>query len=305
MRTLLYSLLFLALVSGQERIEFYSKSLAKKVNYQIFYKESETCLPLVLFLHGAGRATEKYQFLFSQLDSLYSAEVIPEMLLVMPNGNQGYATGSFFVNSPLFGNFEDFIVHDLLDHVRSEFDVCPDEYSIIGHSMGGFAAVRLAQKYDTIFNTAIAHSAPLDLKKIEVLIPHVKKEHSGKRFNPASGIYSFLTYCMSGAMSPNLKKRPFKIDPPFTREWEIDPEVIERWELFNPANNVYGNKIKNLYIDVGVKDRFRLYDFTMSFIDSAQKYNQNYTLVIHPNGHSDSLAQQLNLSLKYLSAKLR
>jgi hypothetical protein len=43
----------------------------------------------------------------------------------------------------------------------------------------------------------------------------------------------------------------------------------------------------------------------MSFIDSAQKYDQNYTLVIHPNGHSDSLARQLNLSLKYLSAKLR
>jgi enterochelin esterase-like enzyme len=62
--------------------------------------------------------------------------------------------GSFGVNSPVTGNWEDFIVKDVVEHVDSNYRTIakPDSRGIAGWSMGGFVAINLGLKHPDLFS---------------------------------------------------------------------------------------------------------------------------------------------------------
>jgi S-formylglutathione hydrolase len=82
--------------------------------------------------------------------------------------------GSFYTNSPVDGNWEDFVTHDVVSYVDSHYRTlaAPDARAIAGHSMGGFGALRLAMRYADIFSMVYGLSpallAPGDLAKTEM-----------------------------------------------------------------------------------------------------------------------------------------
>src|SRR5688572_25631007 len=79
--------------------------------------------PVLYLLHGATSLPEEwvdgtYQGLDLRvaLDSLVAASAIPELIVVMPDANNAFEAG-FYANSPVTGNWEDFVVRDLVGHV--------------------------------------------------------------------------------------------------------------------------------------------------------------------------------------------
>ncbi len=89
--------------------------------------------PVVYLLHGF-RAKNKLwtaqgqpgQGLLVQelADDLISRGVIQPMIIVMPDGSNAYG-GSFYLNSSVTGNWEDFICRDLVGHIDAAYRTIP------------------------------------------------------------------------------------------------------------------------------------------------------------------------------------
>ena len=78
-------------------------------------------------------------FAVEQLADLIARKQLSEMILVVPNGSN-VLHGSFYVNSPVTGYWEDFITRDVVDYIDLNYRTIsrPDGRGIGGHSMGGF-----------------------------------------------------------------------------------------------------------------------------------------------------------------------
>jgi len=84
------------------------------------------------------------------------------MILVMPEGEFSYYMNS--VKDPA-ARFEDYTFGDLLADVESRFPVAKtrDKRAIIGISMGGFAAIKIALTRPDLFSFVAALSPPIDV----------------------------------------------------------------------------------------------------------------------------------------------
>ena len=65
---------------------------------------------------------------------------------------------SWYVNSPVTGNWEDFMVQDLVPYVDANFRTLPnrDSRGILGDFMGGYGAIRFGMKHPDVFGTVYA-----------------------------------------------------------------------------------------------------------------------------------------------------
>jgi len=96
--------------------------------------------------------------IYGLLNDLIIAGDLKEMIVVMPDASNMYG-GSFYANSELTGNYEDYIVEDLVSYIDSNYRTIPsrDSRAIVGHSMGGYGAVKLAMKHPDVFGAVASH----------------------------------------------------------------------------------------------------------------------------------------------------
>jgi S-formylglutathione hydrolase FrmB len=71
--------------------------------------------------------------------------------------------GSFYVNSSVTGDWEDFIAQDVVGYVDSNFRTLAQSESrgITGHSMGGFGALNIAMHRPDVFGAVYSMSPGL------------------------------------------------------------------------------------------------------------------------------------------------
>ena len=95
------------------------------------------------------------------MDDLIEGGQIRPFIVVMPNAFNSYM-GSFYLNSATTGNWEDFVVRDLVEYVDSNYRTIPASVSrgISGHSMGGYGSMMLAMKYPHVFGSVYGMSGP-------------------------------------------------------------------------------------------------------------------------------------------------
>ena len=92
----------------------------------------------------------------------------------------------------MYGNFEDYIVFDLVEFIDSAYNTIPsrEKRAIMGHSTGAFGAMYLALKHPDVYCGVSAHSGPLDFKHFSDWIPVVLSENGGAPvscYNPSAG----------------------------------------------------------------------------------------------------------------------
>ncbi len=208
-----------------KNLTFFSSSLQKERNFQIYlpegYNEQDSVrYPVIYFLHGAGLNQTSYQNLSGTLNDLIENKKISPVIVVKPDGSIGPWGGSFYTNSELYGNFEDYIVYDLSDYIDTNFKTIStrNKRAIMGHSMGGYGAMKLALKHTDKYCAVVSHSAPLDFSHWPDRIPGVLAENGGvpvSEYVIAPGkIHTFLFYTLAGAFSPNLNNSPYPVDFP-------------------------------------------------------------------------------------------
>jgi S-formylglutathione hydrolase len=183
--------------------------------------------PVVFLLHGVGDSNVdwingQYQGLdvVRALDSLIAAGPVREMIVVMPDVRNKH-DGSFYTDSPVTGNWEEFITRELVHHVDSAYRTMPRGagWGLIGHSMGGYGALKLAMKHPDVFNAVYALSPcciqwVADFSAQNPSWPRTIAMQSIDRQAEAE-FYPKLFISIAAAWSPNRSRPPFLADLPF------------------------------------------------------------------------------------------
>ncbi len=207
--------------------------------------QTEKRYPVIFLLHGFG--ADHRQFMNGQyqnfnvrisMDSLIRAGAVSPMIVVMPNGRTFFG-GSFFINSPVTGAWEDFIVRDLVAHVDGKYRTKRTRKSrgIAGHSMGGFGALRIAMRHPDKFSAVYAMSpcclasmdAPERTAGWKAAVGLTRREDY-----QAAGFTAHLLYGLAAAYSPNIGKPPLFADLPYRLDSGMlvpVPSVAEKWKM--------------------------------------------------------------------------
>lgn len=190
---------------------FRSAALNRDMQYRIVMPASVAMgakLPVVYLLHGGGGNFRDWS---NYSDSARFAE--RGLILVMPEGDESYYVNA--VERPQ-DRYEDYIVNDLIADVEHRFAVAPGRANraIVGVSMGGFGAVKLALSHPNLFAFAAGispatdvPSRPFSIKRISQWQHHrsifgpwgSQERHNGDPFvlaqsaDPAKTPYLFLT----------------------------------------------------------------------------------------------------------------
>ena len=131
-----------------------------------YRREPTRRYPVLYLLHGATSTPEEwldgvYQGMNLQLtlDSLIAAVAIPEFIVVMPDANNAIGA-DWYTNSPATGNWQDFVVQDLVGHIdrRYRTDATRRRRALVGHSMGGFGALAIGFEHPSVFGLIYAIS---------------------------------------------------------------------------------------------------------------------------------------------------
>jgi S-formylglutathione hydrolase FrmB len=220
---------FLAAPAGAEvrQSSFHSPSLQAEVSYVVdlppSYEGSERRYPVVYALHGLfeGPGFWERRGLARELSRLRADGVVPDFIVVAVDGGN-----SFFMNGPL-GRYEDLVTKDLIAHVESTYRVIPGRGGrvLLGVSMGGYGALRIAFAHPELFAAVATHSAML-LERIPSAAQGAGRWHM-RAFHEAFG------------------------NP-------IDEALWNANDPLNWARRVDPARVPALYFDCGAKDRYGL-----------------------------------------------
>jgi S-formylglutathione hydrolase FrmB len=142
---------------------FASRALGRDVAYTLqlppSYAAGSRAYPVVYALHGLFESHLFWERrgLAAEVDRLQATGALPEIVIVAVDGGN-----SFFVNSPM-GAYEDLVTRDLVEHVESTYRVLHGRggRGLLGVSMGGYAALRIAFEHPEAFAAVATHSAML------------------------------------------------------------------------------------------------------------------------------------------------
>ena len=123
---------------GEETKQFIALLLPKE------YGQSTEAYPVLYFLPGfSADYRQVAKLLAHALGS--QPQGSPSMIVVIINGTSKLG-GGFYADSPVSGNWADYVLTDVVDYVDSHYRTLPkpEARGLAGHSMGGFGAIHLA-----------------------------------------------------------------------------------------------------------------------------------------------------------------
>ncbi len=198
--------------------------------------------PVLYLLHGFGGDHTTYQAYFDIkgiLDWMISMGYLPPTIVVMPNAKNDFG-GTFYANSlyesqPVFGTYETFFVEDLVPYIDNQYRTLADadHRGLIGLSMGGYGATRLAIQHPDLFHFAGSHSGVLDFEQFLNLpgglsiVDLLYQENNGVfdpqaiTADPEAHPLSVMAMAMAAQFSP--KVGPYAAFDPTLNEFPLVP----------------------------------------------------------------------------------
>ncbi len=266
--------------------------------------------PSLYLLHGYnGRpqewTTNGYQGMNLQrvMDSLTTRGLAREMIVVVPNGKNAYH-GSFYTNSATTGNWEDYLVRDVVHFVDSSFRTLAraESRGIAGHSMGGYGAIMLGMKHPDIFGGLYGLSpCCLDLVGDMTAVNPAWRRALHARSSvdlpkdpeTADQFWTDVFVGLSAAFSPDPSHGPFFVTFPY-RELGGSlvpiPAVIRQWRTKYPLplsadheRNL--RQLRGIAFDFGEKEEFtHIRIATTEFSQALAAKGIPHRFEVYPNG---------------------
>jgi|SRR5579859_1775975 len=240
--------------------------------------------PVIYFLPDPF--DDDYRFVFDHRDAqglfdrAIAAGVIDKFILVAVDMNTPLGT-SWYVNSSATGNWEDFMIQELVPYIDSNFKTLSnrDSRGIAGIFIGGYGAIRFGMRHPDVFGSVYAMhpvgtgtgvSISASLPKWDILVnaksmDDVKKDDRTQIFTT-----------MFQAHLPDPDKPPLFIDLLARQEGDqliIDAKLMERFR-----NNFYLETMIPQYADNLKSLRGFKFDWTRSDANFDHVYaNQAFT----------------------------
>jgi len=239
------------------------------------------------------------------------------MILVAPDPVNRFK-GSWYLNSIVSGNWQDYIVYDVVQFVDNTYRTIANSESrgIMGHSMGGYGTVMIAMKYPEIFNAVHAHASwglafesyfgsgctwESDTKSEFEEIANCNNLDDFDGLSRGAQVYAAL----SVAMVPNPSVPPFYFDPLYNSNGEKVDSVLQRFYSYDPSRLVLSDKYKeNLLklnafkLECGIHDESRgLYNGNIYFKSILESIGIEDALVTYDGGHNDKVFERVEFSM--------
>ena len=284
---LIASVLLFFTVSGQpkgtvERIKVHGKSLEgnlagdtpdRDVSVYLpagYKKDIRKKYPVIYFLHGYTDDDAKWYGLQkhwinmpSIADRVFARGKLQDMIIVTPNAFNRYE-GSMYSNSITVGNWEDYIAKDLVAYMDAHYRTLPQAKSrgLAGHSMGGYGAMRIGEKYPDVFSSIYLLSpcclTPGDNfpenKDASARMEAVKSVDDIAK----ADFMTKIAFASAAAWSPNPTKAPLYLDLPMSNG-EPQQFVQAKWFANMPLATIDQNihnikKLQAISFDAGNED---------------------------------------------------
>jgi hypothetical protein len=216
--------------------------------------------PVIYFLPNPFEAGYRYAFDRHDAQALFdqaiAAGVIRKFILVSVDMNTPLGS-SWYVNSPATGNWEDFMVQDVVPYIDANFRTLPtrDSRGIAGIFIGGYGAIRFGMRHPDVFGTVYAMhpvgtgsgvSTSMTLPKWDILAN--AKSIDDVRKDGRSQIFTTIFQ----AHLPDPGKPPLFMDLPARQEGDrvvIDAKLVARLrDNFNLDAQIpqYADNLKSL-----------------------------------------------------------
>ena len=156
-------------------VTFHSAALGREMWYRAVLPASirpNEKLPVAYLLHGAGGDFRDWS---NYSDVSRSAEA--NLVLVMPQGDYSYYVNA--AERPA-DRYEDYIVQDLRADVEARFPIARDrsKRAIVGVSMGGFGAIKIALSHPELFTFAGALSPAIDVPRRQFSMRRIQQSRA-------------------------------------------------------------------------------------------------------------------------------
>lgn len=243
------------------------------------YEASVRRYPTAYLLHAFGQDAEKLVYpatdgqrwtppLVDVLDPVFERMGTDPMIVVIPDGDTRYGCGQW-VDSPVTGNFEQYVVRDVVAHVDNTYRTLPEAESrgVLGFSSGGFGAWNIGSRNPDTFSALamISGDSLLDVTHKPLLYEYLSSIWPEAPNGPIEGNdLSQMIYAYSATYSPNPRNPPFYVDLPVAfPSGELMQEVWDRWLTFDPVVNWRGRldnlrKLRGILLNVGSNDDYQL-----------------------------------------------
>ena len=253
---------------------FHSARLDRDVSYAVdvppSYDKGDRAYPVVIALHGLFESAAFWdrRGLATMLADLRQRGEVPEFLVVAVDGGN-----SFFVNGPNC-RYQDLVTKDLIPHIASTYRVKPgrDGRALLGISMGGYAALRIAFQQPDVFRAVATHSAML-LEKVP---------------SPQDGAGRWHMAAFQKVFGDPIDTARWADNDPLLAAQKADPKTA-------PA----------LYFDCGQQDRYGLFVGNEDLHKRLTERGVPHTFSLDPGDHGyEFVKSYLARSLKFLGSAL-
>jgi len=271
--------------------------------------------PVIYALHGYSIGAQQWikEIHVPQTVEGAFAKGAREMIVVFPDSKTSYG-GSFYSQSVTTGDFESYVVHDVVQYIDRHYRTIPDRLSrgLVGHSMGGYGAARLGMRHPEVFGSLyIMSGCCLSPMQANALSPENVAAIEALKSPADAANLSFpvkATLATAAAWSPNPKRPPLYLDLPL-KDGVVVPEVQAKWAANAPLA-LLDQEVTNLRaytaiaIDVGDQDGLRA---DAAKLDEAlQRYGIPHSFEVYPGTHTSNVAFRIqDYVLPFFSSHLR
>lgn len=238
--------------------------------------------PVLYLLHGIAdtdetwtrawtEKTDGYATIQDVLNKGIASGRFGEMIVVMPDQKTKWF-GSFYVNSSVTGNWDDFTSKELVAYIDGKYRTIAKRKNrgIAGHSMGGYGAITMGMKHPDVFSVTYGMNPAImdwagDLTIESPSFKFILSVKSADEIFKTGQIYSIGTITVAQAFSPNPENPPFYADLPFKMvDGKMQPSepAFSKWAENSSIKMVskYREnlmKLRGLRFDSGYEDEFR------------------------------------------------
>lgn len=245
------------------------------------YANGSRRFPVIYYLgyffedHTAPFANNDAKALF---DKAIEEELIDDVIVVSADFSTPVGS-SWYVNSPVTGNWEDFMVRELVPHIDANYRTLATRESrgLLGDGTGGFGAIRFAMLYPSLFGSVYAMQ-PFGTG------PSIQPTHSrpdfellarAKSMDDLEGFSRIFTSIYQ-AFLPNAERAPLYFDPPARREdgrIVVDASVTARFHERFALMGLLHSHADNLKLLRGFKFDWGRQDPNADHIEGAQIFS--------------------------------
>lgn len=286
------------------------------------YYTSNKSYPVLYFLPGFGDSYISYIESFSSAMNVQPAKnKNNEMIVVTINGTNRLS-GCMYANSPVTGNWEDFVTKDVIQYVDKNYRTIKKASArgIAGHSMGGTGAMNIAMHTKELFGYVYAMSpgifdkngltkSDVEIKDIEKLIEQYKdmSKDAAKatymEYIDTLGWSENLSFAVGSAYAYDKNaKAPYIKVPKKNEQGEYLQDDV--WELYQKG---FGHipeklkaykdnllKLKGFTIDYGIYDYFTwIVDGCKYFEEEMNKANIPFNMVSYNGDHESHIVERI------------